>query len=519
MESQKAVDGNKQDPLHEEEDIQLAKEIMKNFLVIFKVFSLYPSDNSQCKQSVSNAMAKLHDYFQLSDRLKLDISKYHISTEGQTIFEGEENDGNFAFLLFRDGIQWVALDAGIFEDDLAKLFRIITSQRTMGAVEEDIVTALWEAQIPYVEYYATDDLFLFGSEDDISTETIMKEVVEYGGTGEGTEEGETEESAAGKTISPQVDGDDAPPLHIEIEDNQKIITLNKDEQKYLSNLISKELKRDPGDEALAILIDAIKSDKLEENLDAVMVFLWDLFQNSLAQRDFAKVIELLEMMQEIKVLFQKENKSELAEIDKFFSVVSDPETFQVIEEDLSEGDPKQSLKLLQLVSFNVSSEEPLLETLDKTGSRKMKKALIAILIQRKSPHIETLFGFIEDEDKKIRKAIFEYVGKQKSRKGEELLTDYIQEKEFYKKNTDQVLSAFVALGRCGSSRSIPLLMKLLTRKSVFLGQDYDAIRMGAAIALKSLGTERALNILERGKESKEKSIRKACMTALVKDSS
>ncbi len=62
-------------------------------------------------------------------------------------------------------------------------------------------------------------------------------------------------------------------------------------------------------------------------------------------------------------------------------------------------------------------------------------------------------------------------------------------------------------------------MKLLTRKSVFLGQDYDAIRLGAAIALKSLGTERALNILERGKESKEKSIRKACMTALIKDSS
>jgi HEAT repeat protein len=42
----------------------------------------------------------------------------------------------------------------------------------------------------------------------------------------------------------------------------------------------------------------------------------------------------------------------------------------------------------------------------------------------------------------------------------------------------------------------------------------DEIRMGAAQALAMIGTPEAMSILESGKDSKEESIRDACLQAL-----
>ena len=66
----------------------------------------------------------------------------------------------------------------------------------------------------------------------------------------------------------------------------------------------------------------------------------------------------------------------------------------------------------------------------------------------------------------------------------------------------------------GSNEAVPVLQQLLERKSWFGRGKTDEIRIGAASALAAIGTPDAKAILEEGKNSKDETVRDACMQAL-----
>jgi HEAT repeat protein len=95
------------------------------------------------------------------------------------------------------------------------------------------------------------------------------------------------------------------------------------------------------------------------------------------------------------------------------------------------------------------------------------------------------------------------------------LLETVQSKDFQKREPAETRAFFDAIGMVGSSQeSILALRQLLERKSWFARGKTDEIRIGAAQALAMIGTPEAISILESGKDSRDESIRNACLQAL-----
>jgi len=122
---------------------------------------------------------------------------------------------------------------------------------------------------------------------------------------------------------------------------------------------------------------------------------------------------------------------------------------------------------------------------------------------------------LADEDSRIRAMAAINLGKAGRKAAVAPLLEVVQSKDFQKRESTEVKAFFEAIGMVGSSKeSVAVLKELLERKSWFGRGKTDEIRMGAAQALAMIGTPEAKAILMAGKDSKDESIRDACLQAL-----
>jgi tetratricopeptide (TPR) repeat protein len=128
--------------------------------------------------------------------------------------------------------------------------------------------------------------------------------------------------------------------------------------------------------------------------------------------------------------------------------------------------------------------------------------------------IESLIKALEDADVRVRAVAALNLGKMGKKDGVGPLLAVIQSKEFSKREPVEVKAFFDAIGMTGSNESIPVLRHLLERKSWFSKGKMDDVRLGAATALGMIGTPEAGAVLKAGKDSKDESVRNACLQAL-----
>jgi hypothetical protein len=60
-------------------------------------------------------------------------------------------------LLYRDGIKWIEFQEGLPLEEIASFFRIVHKYRSLsGEAEGDIVTALMDEELEYIDFKAVD---------------------------------------------------------------------------------------------------------------------------------------------------------------------------------------------------------------------------------------------------------------------------------------------------------------------------------------------------------------------------
>lgn len=121
---------------------------------------------------------------------------------------------------------------------------------------------------------------------------------------------------------------------------------------------------------------------------------------------------------------------------------------------------------------------------------------------------------LNDTDVRIRCLAAINLGKGGKKTGLIPLLEVVQSKDFYKREPAEIKAFFGAVGMVGSNEAVPVLQQLLERKSWFGRGKTDEIRIGAAGALAAIGTPDAKAVLEDGKNSKDETIRDACLQAL-----
>jgi HEAT repeat protein len=147
--------------------------------------------------------------------------------------------------------------------------------------------------------------------------------------------------------------------------------------------------------------------------------------------------------------------------------------------------------------------------------RVRREAIQALGLIGSTKAVGFLVKALTDEDARIRAMAAINLGKVGKKATLGPLLEVVQSKDFQKREPAEMKAFFDAIGMVGGSKeSILVLQQLLERKSWFSRGKMDEIRIGAAQALAVIGTPEAMAILESGKDSKDESIRDACLQAL-----
>jgi hypothetical protein len=186
-----------------------------------------------------------------------------------------------------------------------------------------------------------------------------------------------------------------------------------------------------------------------------------------------------------------------------------------LEELLTGSDDSLVLKLIYVLGQLEGEESTrILRQMIRHDSPRVRERVLRHLVARNSQILEELFPLIEDPKEPIRRLLLDSLGQDRSVLAERLLLDYLGQRRYRLKAHEHLLACYRALGRCGSSRSIPFLKRVLFRARWLPELGKSVHRRGAAIALIALGTEEAKETLHRASRSLFPSVRLAYRKAL-----
>jgi hypothetical protein len=552
-----------------DKELQDARQIINIFIKAWKNYGLYPEDHINTVKSFENLVAAFGDFFSSHGDLRLTVEKDRLLCQSEIIYEvsPEAPSEEIITLLYRDGIKWIEFQEGLPLEEIASFYRIAYKYRLFAEeTEGDIVTALYDEELEYIDFKAVDifwqDLLLM----DFSELPPPAPKPE-----EDTDREETDQSQEKKGS----EGDDIVASSIALISDEQLELSNLD-YVTLQQMVQEEESWVITEDLIEALMIILKSQSEQEKFDAILGFISEETVETIEQDRYDLLVVLF---QSLVKLFSPETSTaqdwQNSRIDRFFQNVSTPKIFQLISYKLiklekieieklkalgqalfylspelvpflvpviMESSSKEIQQMLSEVIVHLSQRDigPLEKIVEQHGTE-MGDKLLAILnrlqgnrvnkilfkmckhpsdmvrrkaikelVDRDPKYAQKLFSFIDDPSKEIRTSILAGIAKHKSSALENMLLNYLKENST-QKDPVHILACYRALGRCGSNASVPYLRRILLSRgwNSFMGSGKLIFREGAAIAVALLDTPEAKDVLQKASKSRFKVIRKA----------
>lgn len=554
-----------------DKELQDARQLINIFILAWKNYGLYPEDHVNTIKSFERLVAAFGDFFTTHVDLRLTVEKAHLLCESEIIYKvsQEAPSEDIITLLYRDGIKWIAFQEGLTLDEIASFFRIINKYRSLNSeAEGDIVTALMDEELEYIDFKAVDifwqDLLLIDVSQ-LPPPAPQPEEVD--------KKNETDPSQ-------QPEGQDHKDIYARSIADPSIsnaqLKLTHADYKILQQMVREEESWDITDDLFEALLIILKSQSEQEKFATVLGFMSEVVVETI---ELDKFDLLVKFFQSLHKRFSSKTSTEQdwkrLQIDRFFQDLSRPELFQLISKKLlklqtseietlkafdqalyyfspavvpflvpaiMQGSSQEIQQMVSKVIVHQSQRDigPL-EKIAKQHSDEMGNKLLVILsrlqgdrvnkiffsmcdhsseivrrkaikelVNRDTQYAQKLFSLVDDPSKEIRNCILAAFGKHKSSALEIRLLNYLKENAA-KKDPDHIHACYEALGRCGSNQSVPFMRDILLSRgwNNFMGSGKLFFREGAAIALAWLDTPEAKGALQKASKSRFKVIRKA----------
>ncbi len=532
--------------------MKAAKNVVTSLFLALKKFSLYPEDHNYCQTAMVRLQHDLETFLDNYEKLVLHVEKDRILFEDEVVHEGEAKEGDLGFALFRDAIYKLIFLKGIDSRQIDLFIRILNQHRTLPPeAEGDIVTALWEAQLPHLQYEADDKILEADLEADLSP----------------SEEERTEESDFYSTLEMLLDAEaspagshgdrDLPPLE------PCAFQLTTEEVETLQEMVRRAEERDATHEILDMLADILKDQEDEEYFDVVLAYMEEELQTALGRKNFDVALRILKRLIQIRMLCKESTSWALSRINKFFLRVCEPDFLTPLQEvwptlsaseigqlrvfllllppkaidalgaRLPEARSPAVQKMLSEVIVSLASRdfrplEKLLDTAEENlvcclvpllgrmtdeksskalvhmshyPSERVRKEALSAIMARDLWVPDKLTSLMDDDNAFIRQLLIKYLGSRRSQAAERLLLVYLRNRKYRNTDDEHLSACFRALGRCGKTEAIPFLRDTLLRGGWISRFRVSVLREYAALALTELGTDRAKQILEEGSQS------------------
>ncbi|MEK7331600.1 MAG: HEAT repeat domain-containing protein [Candidatus Eisenbacteria bacterium] len=116
-----------------------------------KTCRLYDANNPAVVRFREELVQALHEFLQRFGALRLEVTSSALLYAGQPVHTARSRDDNLGGVLHRDGIRAITLQVGIEAREVESMLDHILHMSGPSAGDDDLVTLLWEANLPHVE--------------------------------------------------------------------------------------------------------------------------------------------------------------------------------------------------------------------------------------------------------------------------------------------------------------------------------------------------------------------------------
>ncbi|HXC25326.1 MAG TPA: HEAT repeat domain-containing protein [Gemmatimonadaceae bacterium] len=561
----------------EESSIPLApvSEVLKLFARAVRAHQLYLPNNPMHTKALAAVRGAFEDVWAHTDLLALTVTESQFRCEGHVVLE-ETGRGSesLPWLFYKDGIRSFGMSPGFENGDLDRLLDIIQRARSQVADDDDLLSLLWEEDLPHFQYQFVD-LAAEGSTVAPGAELLT------GGVPTGTIAAPVEVETGGEAV---VAGGDAEPressqfARMENYDTTMYF-LEPAEIEYLQAAIRDDFDADLRPSVVAALLDTFEQEEeavvREEICGVLETLLLSLLtagqyrsaayllhetaaavsrSGALLPSQGERLLSLADRMSEPAVLTQvlqaledSAIKPAQEDLDQLFaqlkpsalgpllmqlSRTQNAELRTLLESAAARLSMHHSADLLALIASDDPGTaleavrragalrspvavSPLAKLLGDTDATLRRAAAMALVEIGSAGAMQALERAVADDDRETRiiavRAMADRQHRASLSRVERTLKERILQEPYNAAEKTAFFDAYVALAGEGA---IALLDGILTPKGFLSKKEDPQTRACAAVALGKLGTARALDALRRAASDKDIVVRTAASRAL-----
>lgn len=331
------MEDNKKPPVNEA--VASVKNGMILFTVVLKNQALYPETNKIRQESMLKLRQWLEAFLAAESNLNLTVKKDRLLYQGEVVHLDRPNEQALIFPLYRDGVKWFEFHEGLSQTELENFINLLNRFRVLkDEAEDDLVTAMWEADLNYIKYKTADDFWGEDGESEIvpiRVQEILKERQDQDVQPKQNPPNKPlsdlfEENAAAESQPPppppadqpasdqEAEGPAPPPPNNVLEQDFGDISwkLSPEETAYVQAMINQDQYRYTIYDSLDILLVLLRGIEREQDIFPLVEFMTESVKNLLTQGELARTREYLERLRALAETDKPWLRALLAEFHK-----------------------------------------------------------------------------------------------------------------------------------------------------------------------------------------------------------
>lgn len=532
-------------------------ERIRDFLTMFskgiKTCLLYPPDNPIPLEFKNTSWTKLFSYLREVGPLALDIHQDSFQDRKHLIFRAPSREENLAGVMHRDGIRHIIFKEGLERKEWDYFFDDILSVIRGGDNYEDLVNLLWQRDFVNIEYHAIEDLSLAEIEDEFSAN---RENIEIEYSNVVFSESQIDTSSALDGLNPEKNdtfGDE----YGEIFDN--IQKFSQGERDHIDAMIAADQELIIEFEAIDLIFDILQSERELPNYDESLNTITAMFDKMLESEQFAALVYLIKRMKiayraikevsapradklkdcltrvgdriRISKITNLLNQSPnldlegirlyLEELDwdslpSMIWMLGELEYFparrMLVEALVNKG--RQRIDIIgnaiydsrwyvirnaALILGEIRDRRTLLyirKALEHFDERVRWEALVAFEKTANREDLEAITSMVEDESDRVRQKVIELLSLNEFGPAFDGIKQIIFTGDFDELDMDEQKAIIKALAKTGGEEAIPILKKIIKKRSLFSSDKGEKKKEAAVMALAVIKSEKASSLLE-----------------------
>jgi hypothetical protein len=528
------VTGEKEEVVGKEE-ISSVTEVMQAMAKASNALRMYMSNNPLLQRFLEDLNGKMDGHLEGYGDLRLDIDHFEMRYKGKVVYENRDPKESMAFKMYSDGIRSIIFSEGIEGEEVGGFLDIMGRDST-GGVDDDIVTLLWERDLPHITYILAEDY------------------LEFDASGTGPAPVATLQENIKSLYSEMPNTLTAAPMVIP----QNILTLSEREMERLRNAREAEEKRNPVEEVINILSSILFAEKdfatFGRFVDITVKMIGNLihsgevdyamclirFLRGLSEseklspyhldrlrkamegtvsgeiiNDLGRIIDTTEKigakgLRELLLLF---GKTAIRQICELLAVVEKRDMRRVVLDTLVEigrDTPeaffpsltdsrwhmvRNAVYILRMIG-SPSAVEPVSKLIYHGEPQIRREVFLCLAGIPETKAKAYLVKFLQDKESAMRINAINALAGSGFKEALKPIMEIVASKEFEKKEMPEKKALFEALGRLGSDDVVPMLRDMLMKRYWFNREKEKEQALLAVSGLRRAGTDPAIKTLE-----------------------